>query len=138
MLTIRQHIFIIFVGLLTILTISCDKKEQPPFSQDDFVKIYARLSVINSLRIEKEFYDRLIDELLTDYKTNMPAIQQAISYYNARPEQWVTILEQVREQITKMKNERLNKNATQPEPAKSKSKPFKHSRRKTPAEKNRE
>ncbi len=97
----------IIVLLLTLLNVSCQKSGPTVIKEEKFIEIYARLNIINHLSANKEFYDKLVSELLTLNKVSLAEINAAVEYYKLQPERWVTILEKVRERIKKLKLERI-------------------------------
>jgi len=103
----RTSLIMIIVFLLTLLNVSCQKSDPTIINEDKFIEIYARLNIINHLSANKEFYDKLVSELLTLNKVSLDEVNAAVEYYKLQPERWVTILEKVRERIKKLKLERI-------------------------------
>ena len=91
--------------LLTILLICCSSGSKNIVNDEDFINIYSYLLIINELKIDKEKKDALTAGVLKNNNVSMEDINQAIFYYKQKPEDWVTILQKVRDRIRKLKTE---------------------------------
>jgi hypothetical protein len=83
----------------------CKKEEALTVNKEQFIEIYARLLIINELRVERPVQDRLIQELYKMHNVTATEIDSTISYYNSKPREWVEIYNLVREKIQNIKNE---------------------------------
>ena len=95
----------IIIYLLTILLICCSPASKKIVNDEDFINIYSYLLIINELKINKEKKDALTAGILKNNNVSMEDINQAIFYYKQKPENWVTILQKVRDRIRKLKTE---------------------------------
>jgi hypothetical protein len=83
----------------------CQKEESLTIDKEQFIEIYARLLIINELRVSKSVQDRLLNELYTESNVTLTEIDSTVSYYNSNPREWVDIYNRVREKIQKIKSE---------------------------------
>jgi hypothetical protein len=83
----------------------CQKEEALTINKEQFIEIYARLLIINELRVNKSVQDRLLNELYTESNVTLAEIDSTVSYYNSNPREWVDIYSRVREKIQKIKSE---------------------------------
>jgi hypothetical protein len=95
----------IILALLIIFLQFCQKKEKLIIDEDQFIEIYARLLIINELKVEKSFHDRLLQDLFNENNVTSDEIDSTVSYYNSNPKEWVYIYNRVREKILKIKGE---------------------------------
>ena len=95
----------IFFAFMILFLQFCQKEETLTIDKEQFIEIYARLLIINELRIEKSFRSRLLQELYTENDVSSADIDSTISYYNSNPREWVGIYNRVREKIQKIKSE---------------------------------
>lgn len=87
--------------------LSCTSKDDPTISETDFITIYANLTIINELNVNKDNHDQLVQELLHEFNIQVADIQKSIEFYQKNPRQWLDILEKVKVKISEMrKNER--------------------------------
>ena len=96
---ILQIIFLFFL----ISFISCSEKHSTTIDNEEFIEIYARLLIIYEMDISKEYHDRLIDELFREHNTTLVQIDSTLSFLNENPEDWVPILEKVRDRIQELR-----------------------------------
>jgi hypothetical protein len=95
----------IILAFLVIFLQFCQKKEKITIDQEQFIEIYARLLIINELKVEKSFHDRLLQNLFNENNVTSAEIDSTVSYYNSNPREWVYIYNRVREKILKIKSE---------------------------------
>lgn len=88
---------------LILLLLGCKSENEPIISEDDFILIYAKLSIINELNVNKEYHDRLVSELLFEFNIQVYDIQRTVEFYQKNPRQWLTILEKVKEEIINLR-----------------------------------
>ena len=93
------------IYLLTILLICCSPASKNIVNDEDFINIYSYLLIINELKINKEKKEALTAGVLKNNNVLMEDINQAILYYKQKPEDWVVILQKVRDRIRKLKTE---------------------------------
>ena len=93
------------IYLLTILLICCSPASKNIVNDEDFINIYSYLLIINELKINKEKKEALTAGVLKNNNVLMEDINQAILYYKQKPEDWVIILQKVRDRIRKLKTE---------------------------------
>lgn len=91
--------------IFMITTYSCENKVVNIIETEQFIEIYSRLIIINEMEINKEYHDRLVDELLTQNNISIADIDSTISYLNGNPTKWVDILEKVRDRLQEIRNE---------------------------------
>lgn len=84
---------------------SCSDNNVPTIDNEEFIEIYARLLIIYELEVSKDYHDRLIDELFRHYQTTPAQLDSTLSYFNQNPEEWVTILDEVRKKIQALRVE---------------------------------
>ena len=77
-------------------------ENNPKLSESDFIKIYANLSIINELNISKEYHDKLVEELLSEFNIQVSDIQKSIEFYQKNPHQWLDIIEKVKKRIEEL------------------------------------
>jgi hypothetical protein len=88
---------------LLLLLVGCKSENDPIINEGDFILVYAKLTIINELNINKEHHDRLISELLYEFNIQVPDIQKSVEFYQKNPRQWLTILEKVKEEIINLR-----------------------------------
>lgn len=98
---ILQIIFLFFL----ISFISCSEKHNATIDNEEFIEIYARLLIIYELDVSKEYHDRLIEELFKEHHTTLGQIDSTLSHLNSNPEDWVAILEKVRDRIQEVRKD---------------------------------
>ena len=103
------HIRRLFVVLVTLLAVSCGKETKPPISQENFIEIYTYLNIFQELRIDKDYYEKLVEELLAKHKVTVMQIDQTVQYYKNNPQKWDGILKKVRERMTEIREEQKTK-----------------------------
>jgi len=94
---------LIFVFLLFTI-FSCQKDKTLIINKEQFIKIYARLLIIDQLKIEKKNRDSLVQELYHENNITTANIDSTVSYYNSNPKEWVEIYDRIRETILELKN----------------------------------
>jgi len=95
----------IFLSFFLFFLFSCQKEETLTIDKEQFIEIYARLLIINEMKIRKEFRDNLFQKLYSDYKITTNELDSTISYYNSNPGEWVEIYNLVREKIQKIRSD---------------------------------
>jgi hypothetical protein len=98
----KLHIFLLFLILFLQF---CQKEEALLIDKEQFIEIYARLLIINELRVNKSDQDRLLNELYTTNNVSLAEIDSTVSYFNSHPREWVEIYNRVREKIQKIKSD---------------------------------
>jgi hypothetical protein len=88
---------------LLILFLGCRSENEPIISENDFIVLYAKLTIINELNVNKERQDRLVAELLYEFNIQMSDIQKSVDFYQKKPRQWLAILEKVKEEINNLR-----------------------------------
>ena len=66
---------------LILLLLGCKSENEPIISENDFILIYAKLSIINELNVNKEYHDRLVSELLFEFNIQVNDIQKSVDFY---------------------------------------------------------
>jgi hypothetical protein len=94
---------LIFIFLLFSL-FSCQKEKTAIINKEQFIKIYARLLIIDQMKIEKEIHDRLVQDLYHENNITTANIDSTVSYYNLNPKEWVEIYDRIRETILELRN----------------------------------
>ena len=97
----KLQIFLIF---LLLILLSCQKEKTLIINKEQFIKIYARLLIIDQMKIEKKIHDRLVQELYEENNITIADIDSTVSYYNLNPKEWVEIYDRIRETILELKN----------------------------------
>lgn len=92
-----------FLFLLFVFFIGCSSNDNPTLSESNFISMYARLTIINELNIDKEYHDKLIEELLLEFNIQVADIQKSVDFYQKNPQKWLKILEKVKDQISEYK-----------------------------------
>ena len=98
-----------FLFLFYLSFSSCSKKDSPNITDSDFISIYAKLSIINELNVNKEYHDKLVAELLNEFNIQVSDIQKSVEFYQKNPRQWLTILERVKDEIAKLRIKEVRK-----------------------------
>ena len=115
-MTLKSFHFIFFSVCLLTVYVSCDTKGADIISKNDFIKIYSRLLIINEMKINKDHHDILIEELLRNNKITLSDLQNTINYFNENPEQWIEIINKVRDNLQQLKTEQQKKLPVQTKP----------------------
>jgi low affinity Fe/Cu permease len=95
----------IFISFFLIFLYSCQKEEALTIDKEQFIEIYARLLIINEMKIKKGIRDSLFQKLYSDNKIMTSELDSSISHYNSNPTEWVEIYNLVREKIQKIRSE---------------------------------
>jgi hypothetical protein len=95
----------IFFVLLIFFLQFCQKEKTITIAKEQFIEIYARLLIINELKIKKPDRDRLLQELYSENDITSVDIDSTISYLNSNPREWVEVYNRVREKIQKIRTE---------------------------------
>jgi hypothetical protein len=99
--------FIFLFGLFMVY--SCEQKAEMTIESEQFIEIYSKLLIINEMGVSKEYRDRLLDELYTNYDVNLAQIDSTLAYLNRHPQEWVEVLAAVKDSLQKMKSEHITK-----------------------------
>lgn len=113
-----QSLLIIFSLFLIIM--GCNEKKKVTIEKDQFIEIYSRLLIIHELEISKEYQDRLLGELFSEFQVTSSAIDSTIAEMNRQPDEWLDVLEQVRARIQEYKKNveiKLGEYQKEPQPA---------------------
>jgi len=94
------------IFLLTILIICCTDRQDDMLERDKFIDLYAKITIISEIKIDKEQKQKLIADLLKENNTNIMQYRHTMHFYKERPDEWVTILKFAREHIKKLKSEK--------------------------------
>jgi hypothetical protein len=95
----------IILVFLVIFLQFCHKEKAETIDKEQFIEIYARLLIINELKVSKEFHDRLLQELYNENNVTAAEIDSTISYYNSNPREWIDIYKRTREKIQKIRTD---------------------------------
>jgi len=95
----------IILVFLVIFLQFCHKEEAETIDKEQFIEIYARLLIINELKVSKQSQDQLLYELYNENNITAAEIDSTVSYYNSNPREWIDIYNRVREKIQKLKND---------------------------------
>lgn len=95
----------IFLTFMLFFVFFCEKEKTITINKEQFIEIYARLLIINEMKVDKEFQDRLLQELYTNNNITTADIDSTVSYYNSNPREWVEIYDLIRKKIQEIRNE---------------------------------
>lgn len=95
----------IFFAFLIFFLQFCQKEKTITIDKEQFIEIYARLLIINELRIDKIDRDQLLQDLYVENDVTLADIDSTVSYLNSNPREWVEIYNRVREKIQKIRTE---------------------------------
>jgi len=98
-----------FLMLMLYLLSSCASLTNPTISDSDFISIYAKLTIINELNVNKEHHDKLVEELLLEFNIQVNDIQKSVDFYQQNPRQWLEILEKVKNKIAELRKKESKK-----------------------------
>lgn len=98
-----------FFMLMLYFLSSCTSLNNPTISESDFISIYAKLTIINELNVNKEHHDNLVEELLFEFNIQVNDIQKSVEFYQQNPRQWLEILEKVKNKITELRKKEVKK-----------------------------
>ena len=98
-----------FLMLMLYLLSSCASLNNPTISDSDFISIYAKLTIINELNVNKEHHDKLVEELLLEFNIQVNDIQKSVDFYQQNPRQWLEILEKVKNKIAELRKKVIKK-----------------------------
>jgi len=98
-----------FLMLMLYLLSSCASLNNPTISDSDFISIYAKLTIINELNVNKEHHDKLVEELLLEFNIQVNDIQKSVDFYQQNPRQWLEILEKVKNKIAELRKKESKK-----------------------------
>ena len=96
-----QIILLLFLFFL----FSCQNEQALTIDKEQFIEIYARLLIINEMKVKKEIRDNLILKLFSDNNITSTEIDSTVSYYNSNPTEWVEIYNVVHEKIQKIRSD---------------------------------
>lgn len=94
-----QFFLIIVVSVL----LSCQSEPKNIIDNEQFIEIYSRLLIIHEMEINKEYHDRLIQELFDNYHVTSADVDSTVNYLNKHPENWLYILSKVKDRINEIK-----------------------------------
>jgi hypothetical protein len=94
----------IFVFIIVFLQF-CQNEKTLTINKEQFIEIYARILIINELKVEKSFQNRLLQELYIENNVTSAEIDSSVSYYNSNSREWVEIYNRVREKIQKIRSD---------------------------------
>jgi hypothetical protein len=95
----------IIIFLLTFLMICCKNESINVIESSDFINIYAQILIINELKISKDKKDAFISDLLNRNNITRQDLNLAIESFKQKPEEWVSILQKVRDKIREYKKD---------------------------------
>lgn len=98
-----------FLILILYLLFSCASLDNPTINDSDFISIYAKLTIINELNVNKEHHDNLVEELLLEFNIQVNDIQKSVDFYQQNPRQWLDILEKVKNKIAELRKKESKK-----------------------------
>ena len=96
---------IIFIFLLTILLICCNSESKIIIESEQFINIYAQLLIINELKIKTPKKESFTNDLLKRNKISRKDLNLVLDSYKRNPEEWVSILQKVRDRIRELKKD---------------------------------
>ena len=77
----------------------CSSNNSHTLDETEFIEVYARLTIINELKTNKDHYNKLVEELLYEFNIHVGDIQKSVNIYQNNPRQWLQILEKVKDKI---------------------------------------
>ncbi len=89
--------------LLTFILICCSPASKNIMDEEVFINTYANLLIINELKIQKNKKASMISVVLKENDTTMDEINDTIASYKQQPENWVSVLQKVRDHIRVLK-----------------------------------
>jgi hypothetical protein len=93
----------IFILLLTILLICCNSESKIIIKSEQFINIYAQLLIINELKIKNVNKESFTNDLLKRNNVSKEYLNLALDSYKQNPEEWVSILQKVRDRMRELK-----------------------------------
>ncbi len=117
----KLQFFLIFVLFFAFF---CEKEKTATINKEQFIEIYARLLIINEMKVDKEFQDRLLQKLYTNNNITTADIDSTVSFYNSNPREWVEIYDLVRKKIQEIRNEYKTESSINIDSLLSKPRPF--------------
>lgn len=93
----------ICILLITIFFVSCSQENESFISEEKFIPLYANILIINQLKVDGDYRDMLIAELLEEYNVKVIDIQNTIEYYQKNPELWIKILDKIKTHFLELK-----------------------------------
>jgi hypothetical protein len=94
----RSIAFLLLIGSLSVF-ISC--KNEPPISQDNFVKIYG--DIILSQDTLKVLLPQTRQNVLSKYSHTENDYNETVKFYNSNPERWQKIFDEVIVYVEKLR-----------------------------------
>ena len=95
----------IFIFLLTILLICCNSESKIIIKSEQFINIYAQLLIINELKIKNVNKESFTNDLLKRNNVSKEDLNLALDSYKQNPEEWVSILQKVRDRMRELKKD---------------------------------
>jgi len=94
----------LLILILPVFVLSCDK--EPPIAQEDFIKVYVDLLIIQDTTTAETFsLDSLRTLVFTRHNISSEQYDETISYYNSRPEKWIVLFDSATAYVEGLKKE---------------------------------
>ena len=93
---------LLFRSGLVLCILSCTPNSDM-LPQDTFIEVYARLLIINEMRISFATKQNLTHQLLKKYDVSYNQFKNRIAYYHTKPEKWIDIVGETQIKIKELK-----------------------------------
>lgn len=99
--------FCILILILPVFILSCEK--EPPSSQDEFIKAYVDLLIIQDTTTVENFSPDSVKSLvLKRHNISSEKYDEMIDYYNSQPEKWTVFFDSATAYVERLRQETEN------------------------------
>jgi len=101
---VKSQKLCLLILILPVFVLSCD--EEPPIPQEDFIKVYVDLLIIQDTTTAETFsLDSIKTLVFTRHNISSGQYDETISYYNSQPEKWVVLFDSATAYVERLKKE---------------------------------
>lgn len=101
---VQSKKFFILILILPVFILSCDK--EPPISQEEFIKVYVDLLIIQDTTTTENFSPDSVKSLVFKrHNISSEKYDEMIAYYNSQPEKWTAFFDSATSYVERLKKE---------------------------------
>ena len=107
MIKVKSQKFLVLFLIIPFFILSCDK--EPPLPQEDFIKVYVDLLIIQDTTTAENFsIDSVKSLVYKRYNISSEQYDQTIKFYNSQPEKWIEFYDSVTVYVDRLKKNSEN------------------------------
>lgn len=96
--------FYIFIFIILFLSLSCEK--EPPIPQEEFIKAYVDLLIMQDTTTAENFSpDSARSIVFAQHNISSEKYNEMLDYYNSQPEKWTVFFDSATAYVERLKKE---------------------------------